>query len=54
MGFKVRGLTMSLMKGLLSIVVHIKLSLLFLARLDEVQEELLYYPWRQRWRRLRR
>ena len=21
----------------------------FLARLDEVQEELLYYPWRRRW-----
>ena len=21
----------------------------FLARLDKVQEELLYYPWRQRW-----
>ena len=24
---------------------------LFLARLDEVQEELLYYPRRRRWRR---
>ena len=26
----------------------------FLARLDEVQEELLYYPRRRRWRRWRR
>ena len=28
----------------------------FLARLDEVQEELLYYPWhwRRRWRQHRR
>ena len=25
----------------------------FLARLDEVQEELLYYPRRRRWRRRR-
>ena len=26
----------------------------FLARLDEVQEEILYYPWRWRWHRRRR
>ena len=29
--------------------ICLSLFLEFLARLDQVQEELLYYPWRRRW-----
>ena len=35
-------------------MLSISCFVLFSARLDEVQEELLYYPRRRRWRRRRR